>query len=500
MTAIGLELCDVNVQAAQGDGALDINPLPTPGGSTALIGWPAFVARDGNNFMYGRAAEDIWHVHPRKVCHNFLHHLSREASPLSLDGKFLSYSQLGYYFLRDYGQQTFTGTPDKLVLAVPGTFLKDAATEDEKVGLLLGIARELKWPLAGVVDMACAALCDPGLPGVHASWPIVVLDVHLDGAEITFFQTDGQLKRADFLQVPLSGFAQLLKQVVTAMGNRFLRHTAFDILADGRLEQAFYGQVKDFAFAPMPEFHFQINTAKRAYEMTAPRELLLADAQPFVATLIAAVTALLRKHSTDVHACTLALTVRASAIPGLEARFRQAGLHHLLRLPRAAAAQGAARLAADLPVPADVSDVPVLTAVAPEQANLRRGATWEMRLQRATIAGTREVPTHIILDGIGHPMRGNGTVQIGSPARTNLDLALPAPFKAAPDCLVQLIRDDGRLWLDDALISEGGTTVPGSAGRLPVEAGDRMIVRVGEIGVELLFATCRTGRAQKQSP
>ena len=144
--------------------------------------------------------------------------------------------------------------------------------------------------------------------------------------------------------------------------------------------------------------------------------------------------------------------------------------------------------------------MPVLTAVAPEQANLRRGATWEMRLQRATIAGTREVPTHIILDGIGHPMRGNGTVQIGSPARTNLDLALPAPFKAAPDCLVQLIRDDGRLWLDDALLSEGGTTVPGFAGRLPVEAGDRMIVRVGEIGVELLFATCRTGRAQKQSP
>ena len=92
MTAIGLELCDVNVQAAQGDGASDINPLPVPGGSTALIGWPAFVARDGNNFMYGRAAEDIWHVHPRKVCHNFLHHLSREASPLSLDGKFLSYS------------------------------------------------------------------------------------------------------------------------------------------------------------------------------------------------------------------------------------------------------------------------------------------------------------------------------------------------------------------------------------------------------------------------
>jgi len=494
MTVIGLELCDVSLQAAASDGEAAVRLLPAPGGSTALISWPAFVARDGNNFMYGRAAEDIWHVHPRKVCHYFLERLSRESSPLSLDGKFLSYSQLGYFFLRDYGQQAFASPPDKLVLAVPGTFLKDSATEDEKVGLLLGMARELKWPLAGVVDMACAALCDPSLPGVHASWPILVLDVHLDGAELSLFETTQQLKRVDFQLLPQAGFAQLLKQAVTAMGNRFLRHTAFDILADGRLEQAFYAQVKDFSFGGTPEFHFQINTAKRAYEMTATRELLLADTQSFVAMLAGAVTALLRKHAIDVHSCTLALTARASAVPGLETRFRQAGLHHLLRLPRAAAAQGAVRLAADMPVPSDVADVPVLTSVGLDQANLRRGATWEMRLQRATIPGIRQVPTHVILDGIGHPLLGNGTVKIGSPSLPNLDVVLPAPFKASPDCLVQLVRDAGRLWLDESQLGGNSTVVADSAGRIPVEAGDRMIVRVGEIGTELLFATCRTGR------
>ncbi len=495
MPALGLELCDVSLQAAVNDGGPAVRPLEAPGGSTALLGWPAFVARDGNSFMYGRAAEDIWHVHPRKVCHNFLAHLSREASPLSLEGKFLSYSQLGYFFLRDYGQQAFASLPDKLVLAVPGTYLKDPTTEDEKVGLLLGMAQELKWPLAGVVDMACAALCDPSLPGAHAAWPIIVLDVHLDNAEITLFQTAQQLKRVDFLQLPQSGFAQLLKQAVTAMGNRFLRHTAFDILADGRLEQAFYRQVKDFAFGGGPEFHFQINTAKRAYEMNATREQLLADTQSFVASLATAVATLLRKHSLDPHACTLALTERSSAIPGLESRFRQAGFNHLLRLPRAAAALGAARLAADLAVPSDVSDVPVLTAVPLAQANLRRGAIWEMQLQRAAIAGARQVPTHVIIDGIGHPLVGNGTVKIGSPSLPNLDVTLPAAFKATPDCLVQLIRDAGRLWLDEAQVSDNGTAVADSSGRLPVEAGDRMIVRVGEIGTELLFATCRPGRA-----
>ena len=494
MTVIGLELCDVSLQAAESDGTQAIRPLAAPGGYTALLSWPAFVAREGNDFLYGRAAEGIWHVYPRNVCHNFLDHLSREASPLALDGKFLSYSQLGYFFLRDYGRQSFATLPDKIVLAVPGAFLKDAATEDEKVGLLLGMAQELKWPLAGVVDMACAALCDPGLPGGHASWPIVVVDVHLDNAEVTLFETSQQLKRVDFLQLPQSGFAQLLKHTVTAMGNRFLRHTAFDILADGRLEQAFYRQVKDFAFGGAPEFHFQINTAKRAYEMTATREQLLTDVQSFVTALATAVSTFLRKHATDVHACTLALTERAAAIPGLEARLRQSGLHHLLRLPRAAAAQGAARLAANLSVPADVSDVPVLSAVAPEHANLRRGPVWEMRLQRATLPGLRQVPTHVIIDGIGHPLLGNGTVKIGSPSLPNLDVALPAAFKAIPDCLVLLVRDAGRLWLDEAGASASGTVFLDTSGRLPVESGDRMIVRVGEIGAELLFATCRTGR------
>jgi hypothetical protein len=494
MTAIGLELCDVSLQAAANDGGPAVRALEAPGGSTALLSWPAFVAREGSDFIFGRAAEGIWHVQPRNVCHNFLDHLSREASPLAQDGKFLSYSQLGYFFLRDYGRQCFASLPDKIILAVPGTFLKDAATEDEKVGLLLGMAQELKWPLAGVVDMACAALCDPSLPGAHAAWPIVVLDVHLDNAEITLFQTTQQLKRVDFLQLPQSGFAQLLKQAVTAMGNRFLRHTAFDILADGRLEQAFYRQVKDFAFGGVPEFHFQINTAKRAYEMNATRDLLLADASPFVASLATAVAGLLRKHGLDSHACTLALTERGAAIPGLEGRFRQAGFHHLLRLPRAAAALGAARLSADLAVPADVSDVPVLSGVALEQANLRRGAVWEMRLQRATLPGVRQVPTHVIIDGIGHPLRGNGIVNIGSPGLPHLDVALPPAFKATPDCLVHLIRDGGRLWLDEAGANATGTVFLDTSSRLPVEAGDRMIVRVGEIGTELLFANCRMGR------
>jgi hypothetical protein len=85
-------------------------------------------------------------------------------------------------------------------------------------------------------------------------------------------------------------------------------------------------------------------------------------------------------------------------------------------------------------------------------------------------------------------------VKIGSPGAGQVDVVLPAPFKAAPDCVVQLTRESGRLWLDESVLGGHRTTDSNPPGRLPVEAGDRMVVSVGEIGAELLFATCRPGR------
>jgi hypothetical protein len=496
MTTLGLELCDVSLRAAKAAEGQPIEVLETPNGIGALLDWPGFIAQDARELAYGRTAEGVWHVHPRKVCHNFLDHLSREASPLAQDGKFLSYSQLSYFFLGDFNRQVLApAAADRVVLAVPGAYLKDATTEEEKIGLLLGMSREIRWPLAAVTDMACAALCDPRLTGLHASWPVVVLDVHLHSTEITLFMPEGRLRRADFVQMPQLGLVQFFKQATTALGNRFLRHTAFDILADGRLEQAFYRQVKEFILSRAPEFHFQINTAKRAYEMNATREQLRADAQPAVTSLLGGITSLLGKHGIDLHACTLAMTARAAAIPGLDTRLRQSGLNHILRLPQDAAAYGAVHLGTSLPVPDDISDVPVITAVELAQASLRGGALWEARLHRANVTGPRNVPTHVIIEGIGHPLLGNGKVSIGAPGRAGVDVALPEPFKASPDCVVQLMREGERLWFDENLAG-GAPTAPAEVAvpaKVPVEAGDRMVVRLGEVGVELLFAACRPG-------
>src|SRR5581483_11039458 len=100
------------------------------------------------------------------------------------------------------------------------------------------------------------------------------------------FTTEEKLGRKDFLHLPHSGYAQLLKHFTSTMGNRFLRHTAFDILEDGRIEQTFFRQTKDFLLGEAPEHRYQINTATRTYEMIAKREQLASDAQQFVQSLV----------------------------------------------------------------------------------------------------------------------------------------------------------------------------------------------------------------------
>ncbi len=97
--------------------------------------------------------------------------------------------------------------------------------------------------------MACAALCDPRAPGFNPTLPVIVVDVHLEGADLTLLAADERLERKHFLHLPNPATRPVAQAPHPAsMGNRFLRHTAFDILEDGRVEQTFFlpVQTKEF--------------------------------------------------------------------------------------------------------------------------------------------------------------------------------------------------------------------------------------------------------------
>ncbi len=491
MPTIGIELCDAGLLTATCDGA-DARLLDVPDRNGSAE-WPGYCYHDGTNFSFGRSAEDNWFVHPRRVLHTFWARLAHEPSPLHTGVKPPSFSELGFFFLREFVSRlnASAGACDQLVLAIPGEYLKDAATSEQKVGLLLGMSGELKLPLAGMIDMACASLCDPRASGFNPALPVVVLDVHLEGADFTLLTTDRQLERKDFIHLPQLGYAHLLKQLTGAMGNRFLRQTAFDILEDGRIEQTFYRQTKDFFLNDGGEFRFHINTATRAYEMIAKREQLASDAQGFVGTLVQGLQSFIKNSPHASEPCTIAIADRAAHLPGLEAKLRAAGYSRFVRLPRGAAACGAACIGRRrLQVPADLGDVAVETAVPLSDARRSSAGLWNVRLQKHRDAGPRVPPTHAILNGIGHAIGAKPRFTIGN-ADLGVDVPLPDTFSGADDCAVPLVHEGDRLWFVDAAPGHSFAGAVTPAARTVIEAGDRLTVHCGNASAEILFAHCR---------
>lgn len=490
MSTIGIELCDAGLLAA----ACDHNDarLIEVAAANGATDWPGFAYHDGRTLAVGRPAEDMWFVQPRRVVHNAWARLAHEPSPIHLGHKAASYSELAYFFLREYATRlrATARSIDKVVLAVPGTYLKNAATEEEKIGLLLGMAGELKLPLAGIVDMACASLCDPRAAGYNPALQVVVLDLHLEGADLTLLGTGEKLERKDFIHLPQSGYAHLLKQLTGTMGNRFLRHTAFDILEDGAVEQLFFRQTKDFLLGDASEHRYHINTQTRAYEMVAKREQLAHDLHGFVTALVQGLQSFIHNSPSASEPLTLALTSRAAHLPGLEQRLRTAGFTRLIRLPDGAAACGAARIGASrLALPADLADVPLETSVPLSDTRRAAAAPWDARLQKNRHEGPRLAPTHAIIHGIGHPIGSKERFTIGL-ADLGSDLPLPDTFNSADDCSVPLLHESGRWWFFDAAGARNAAGPETHASRTAVDAGDRLTVRCGQATAEILFAHC----------
>jgi hypothetical protein len=483
----GIDLCDVNVQAAGNEG-----PQPrvfTVTDSAGAASWPGFALHDGAGYSFGQAAEDGWFVHPRRVCHTFWSRLGHDPSGLAVSPRSPSNSELAFYFLRDFlGRLARVSSPARqVVLAVPGSFMKDEATEEEKIGILLGMAAELKLPLAGIVDQACAALCDPRAPRFNPARPVLVLDLHLHTAELSLVVAANRLERRGFLQIPQSGLAELLKHLTATMANRFLRQTAFDVMADGRIEQLFFAQTRTFLTEGAPEFRYQLNTARRGYEMLVKREHLVSDSQTFTLALVQALKRFTEQHALAPAMCVIALSERTAWLPQLENRLRAAGFVRFLRLPPAAAAAGAASVGAShFSVPADLGDVPAVTSLPVEYSRNRIAAHWEVTVQKGRASEIRPgAPTHALLEGLGSPLGGLSRFVIGAQGM-GADLPLPETFNPATDCSVALSRDGERWWFSDPTHTENG--IPA---RVEIEAGDRLTFRCGGHVADVLFAHCR---------
>lgn len=484
MPVLGIELCDAGFEAAIAREGVCTYPVVDGGGP---LGWLGLAFHDGQKSAYGPAAEEFWYARPKQVTHDCWSRLSHETSLLGPASRPLPYSQLAFYFLKEYCARVTaaSGPPQRAVLAVPGDYLLDAATEEERVGLLLGMAAELKLPLNGIVDMAAAALCDPRIDYFDHSLPVLMIDIHLRGAELTLLQpdADGRQTRRDFAKVAHIGFADLLRHITVTMANRFLRHTTFDIQEDGKIGQVFYRQTKEFLLSGVMGYHYQINTGTRTYELIATRDQLASDLAGFNQAVLQGAQAIFKKSGGRSARCTVALTARADLLPGLAGVLQAARFSRVLHLPPGAAASGAARIGAQREALTQMADVPVELSAPADLLPQQSADRCVVRLVKARRASPARRPSHALCEGLGHTLDGQKVFTIG-PAAFTPDLTLPEEFDAAgPGAQILLEQVDGLWWLP-------GSTATQLQERALVEAGDRLTIQHGPNVTEVLFAYC----------
>lgn len=501
MSSIGLELCDAGMHAActgeAGPALIEIDP---PG---AVPSWPGMVRAVAGGYVFGSEAEAAWFTEPRSVSHAFWDKLSLEVSDLNTPGRPSSFSELAYHSLRNFTARLKekAGAIDSVALAVPGAFLKDEPAEEMKIGLLLGMAREIGLPLVRIVDLSCAAASRMAAQELPRGLFVAHLDLHLQSAEVSILRRDERLARWHFQLVPRVGFTQILRHLKNTMGNRFLRNTTFDINEDRRIEQVFYEQTKAFLLGDQQlaqDFLFQVNTTRRSYQMTVTRPQLAADLQPFVQPLAQAVGNLVQAAALSPSRCVVTLSDRAARLDGLEMRLRADGFRGVVRLRTGAAAMEAAVLARESPPVTDLAEVPVESSL-----SLRAPARVpvEAALLKAEGRHGRPPPSHVILDGIGYAIGGEG-LRIGTEHNsTFVDVVLPEAFNTLGDYVLRLVREGPHLCFEAPMGGGNGAAVGRDKTHLvPVESGDRLALRSDGASAELLFAYYKTPEGQRVAP
>src|SRR5436305_6260090 len=115
MPTLGIEMCDAAFQAASCNNH-DAQCLSIADG-TGVIDWPGFADYDGQKFSFGRAAEDQWFVHPRRVAHTFWARLAHEPSTIGPAGRLAPFSELAFHFFQEFIQRVVaSASMDKVVL------------------------------------------------------------------------------------------------------------------------------------------------------------------------------------------------------------------------------------------------------------------------------------------------------------------------------------------------------------------------------------------------
>lgn len=421
-------------------------------------GWAA--VRDGA-VVYGNEALALARLGPRQAGRSYWATLSEQPLLQPLAG-----CRTAADLVHGQLQKLWSGVAgglDRVVLAVP------PAWAAPQLGLLLGIARDVGIPVAGLVESAVAASRRPY--SGRALW-------HLE-----FLLNDAWLTRLDQQQdavvagarerVAGPGVEALERVAAEFIARRFVECARFDPLHDAATEQRLYQQLPDWLarFARQDTVEVAFEHKGREFRATVPAEALRA-------AISAACEPLLRRLRTLVsprEPAVLQLHAEVAPFPGVIEALTRLPNCNVVVLEPAAAARGASRLAAR---GAHLAQNLRLVSTLPWDQPAIDGSELP-----STAAGGGLPPTHVLFEGRAWRL-GARPVLVGTdlgPVDYGIALDQRSQGISRRHCTLQV--EDGRVVLHDQ--SRYGTMLNGHriAGSAVLQAGD--VITIGQPAREL---------------
>jgi hypothetical protein len=425
-------------------------------GDRILCREPGFALLEDDGLITGRAAWASASLKPRRIQNHYWFDL--KTTPL-VDGRFqhLTPADLASQQLEELWRRT-AKPGDHLALAVPNYM------GNEQLGLLLGIAVDLKIPVVAMVDAAVAATRRQYAHGVP-----VHIDLSLHSATLSRLSQNGQAQCERSAVIDEAGMLDLYDIWLRVIAETFVQQSRFDPLHTAETEQALQDSMLDWLELASSRATVPMEVEYRGIAHRAEIESLefVTAATPVYQNLVSNLRALYRAGETPA----LQLSDRAARMPGLAdtLKARVGGEVYLLE-PGATARGLLSRVTESRPGSA---------------VTLARHLPWDQApIEVETAAGQDGAqPTHILRGDTAVPVT-SATLVLGTHAADDerwLDLGQDMPGVSRRHC--EIAAAGGQCVVTDH--SRFGTYLNGHRidGSAVLQSGD--VIRVGTPGVEL---------------
>lgn len=422
---------------------------------------PGFALLNGDRLITGSEAFRKARIDPRRIQHRYWSNLTTDPLP-DVGFSHLSAADL---VVRQLEQVIQTAGSTEIVFAIP------AYMTQQHLGLLLGIADELKLTVVAMIDAAVAATRRE----YKAAVPVHV-DISLHSASLTrLSQASGvQIERVELLQD--SGSYALFDVWLNCLAEAFVQHSRFDPLHTAETEQMLVDRMSGWLdeAARTDKVRLLIEFRHTTYEAEIESLRLIGAAAPVYERMASRLRSMFRADEVPA----LQITDRVARLPGLADMLKARVGGELFVLEPGATARGAlARCDESMAGGAGVS--------------LIRNLPWDQSAIRMPEAeATRSaagMPTHLLFGNKAYAI-GNSALEIGSEDTgfqrfLVLDSAMPGVSRH--HCSVK--RKNGQCVLEDH--SRYGTFLNGHRvdGASILHIGDS--VRVGSPGFEFQLIT-----------